>query len=201
MPGHSTRKFVRIPSNLIVKIRNRAMTEETRHDLDLIKNISKGGVFIETTMPFQLGSVVEMEFRMPENNQMVRAKGIVRWRNDGSIQGQPVGMGVEFYTLSAIDKKAISEFVRLETARSLADKLFGDDKRKKILQLHARNLGGSLHIKDFFEQTSLQKEDYNIIQDYVGMGLIKIDDDGTFHFTAPEDRAIQEAILKALKEG
>lgn len=194
------RRYVRIPSNFIVKIRNRKLTDSTRIELEKIKNISAGGVFIETKMPFPMGSVIEMEFTIPQQDKLVSAKGVVKWSNDGSIPDAPIGMGVEFYSISHVDVNTISEFVKKEVSKNISEKLSGDPKRKAILKLYSKHVGGEIPIPEFLKETGILKEDTEIVQDFVEIGILSIIDDKTVKFTAPEDRKVLDAIVEALKE-
>ncbi|PIQ89588.1 MAG: hypothetical protein COV72_02295 [Candidatus Omnitrophica bacterium CG11_big_fil_rev_8_21_14_0_20_42_13] len=53
------------------------------------RNISLGGIFIDTNMPEQPGTTIEMVFLFKEDWGRVKLKGRVVWAGDG-------GMGVEF---------------------------------------------------------------------------------------------------------
>ena len=54
-----------------------------------IRNISTGGVFIETTAPFTRGENLTLIFSLPDKNGPVRITGHVVWRTQE-------GVGVEF---------------------------------------------------------------------------------------------------------
>ena len=74
-----------------------------------IRDISMGGAFIETTYPFEVGRVVEMQFTAPGTSTPVLAKGIVRWSNDGSQRNLQVGMGIEFFELRTSSGETVSD--------------------------------------------------------------------------------------------
>jgi len=75
-------------------------------------DISAGGLFVATYDLRPIGSVVNLEFTLPDGHE-VKVAGEVRWVKDpidGSSDGSP-GMGVKFDELSADDLRAIEEFV------------------------------------------------------------------------------------------
>ena len=56
---------------------------------ELIKNISAGGVFVETSEPFSTGEAVSLMFSIPNHEEQVKITGRIAWRTPG-------GVGVEF---------------------------------------------------------------------------------------------------------
>ena len=115
--GSDKRKFKRISTNMIVRIRTQKPSETTFIRLDQrVKNASVGGLFIETLQPFLVGSVVEFDFRVPGSPDLVRAKGLVRWSNDGSETTMPAGMGVEFLEVSKLRPEAINALEKMKDA-------------------------------------------------------------------------------------
>ncbi|MBU0543718.1 MAG: PilZ domain-containing protein [Proteobacteria bacterium] len=56
---------------------------------DLIKNISAGGVFIETRMPFNVGQDITMMFRLPKSRKLIQATGEI-------VRSDSHGIGVKF---------------------------------------------------------------------------------------------------------
>ena len=75
-------------------------------------DISAGGLFVATYDLRPIGSVVKIEFTLPDGYE-VKVEGEVRWVKDpidGDSDGSP-GMGVKFEALSEDDLRAIEEFV------------------------------------------------------------------------------------------
>src|SRR4029077_8417865 len=57
-------------------------------------NLSKGGIFVDTTAPFPIGTVVSMRLRAP-NTPVCEIQGTVAWlRPESTGPGQPAGMGI-----------------------------------------------------------------------------------------------------------
>jgi Tfp pilus assembly protein PilZ len=73
--------------------------------MGLGKDISVGGMFIETEAPASFGSGIVVRFRLPGHKEEMVMQGVVRWtRADG--------MGVQFGLLGARETHAITELVR-----------------------------------------------------------------------------------------
>ena len=81
---------------------------------DGIKNISEGGIFVNTRNPLPVGSMLHLEFSMPEMNTVTKCKGSVVWGYypDPLKDGMDLpGMGIEMMGLSPMDVGVISSFV------------------------------------------------------------------------------------------
>jgi uncharacterized protein (TIGR02266 family) len=78
-------------------------------------DISQGGVFISTYLPFPVGSAVDLEFSLPGTDAVLQACGEVRWVRDHSLHG-PRGIGVAFEQLSEEDRQAIHDFCTVRPA-------------------------------------------------------------------------------------
>ena len=74
-------------------------------------NLSKGGIFIETTDPLEPGEHVTLRFAVPGAGEL-EVVGIVAWVRTGNVDGLPDGMGVQFDTLDAHYGDVIDEMVR-----------------------------------------------------------------------------------------
>ena len=84
---------------------------------DYIRNISRGGVFIETRSPLELGTSLKLKFRLPGSDRPITAEGVVAWLVDSDEAEQeksPPGMGVKFGTLSETDLEMIDALVLTE---------------------------------------------------------------------------------------
>ena len=71
---------------------NYATREHTLEDV--IKNISLGGIFIETRRPPAAGQSISMKFRLPESGKLMHASGEIVW---AGLQG----IGVKFSSAAA----------------------------------------------------------------------------------------------------
>ncbi len=61
-------------------------------------NLSKGGIFIETAEPLEMGAHVSLEFEVPGAGNLA-VDGVVAWVRKGQADGLPDGMGVQFEQL------------------------------------------------------------------------------------------------------
>lgn len=71
-------------------------------------NISAGGIFLERTIPHQRGTVVSLQFTLPEDNVPIKVKGEIVNVGDSPDE---LGMGVKFVDLSEEDRLKISQFI------------------------------------------------------------------------------------------
>ena len=69
------------------------------------RDISLGGMFIETTSPATFGADVIVHVDLPGVDETLALPGVVRWVRDG-------GMGVQFGLLGAKETHAITEINR-----------------------------------------------------------------------------------------
>ncbi len=72
---------------------------EDRLYKDYIQNISAGGVFIETRMPFSVGQEVSLSFPLPNYQKYIKVAGEV-------VRISPQGIGVRF-TVVGEDQEAM----------------------------------------------------------------------------------------------
>jgi type IV pilus assembly protein PilZ len=74
-------------------------------------NLSKGGIFIETSAPLEVGEHVTLKFEVPGAGEL-EVDGQVAWVRQGSPDGLPDGMGVQFETLDQRYGQRIDGMVR-----------------------------------------------------------------------------------------
>jgi hypothetical protein len=79
--------------------------EDPRHvTFGFAKDISVGGMCVETEFPAPPRSPVVLRLDLPGLSETMILPGVVRWRRSG-------GMGVRFASLGTIEARAIAEFV------------------------------------------------------------------------------------------
>lgn len=106
--GIERRRFKRLPTALIASIRMRKPTQTEVLQIQ-IRNVSSGGVFIVTPFPFPISSLVEFDFNLPGQKEIVHVKGVVRWTQ---TQGPDTGMGIEFLEVTAESREVIQDYVK-----------------------------------------------------------------------------------------
>ncbi|MCA1665321.1 MAG: PilZ domain-containing protein [Myxococcales bacterium] len=72
------------------------------------RNISLGGVFLETEETLPFGAKVSLRFKVPTQAETIEVEGQVRWleMDDGRLRG----LGVRFEGLRARDVWALNKF-------------------------------------------------------------------------------------------
>jgi uncharacterized protein (TIGR02266 family) len=73
------------------------------------RNISLGGLFLETAEPFPLQTRLQIRFSIPTQPEPIEVTGEVRWIEQGSSD-QPAGMGIRFQGLRAREVWALNRF-------------------------------------------------------------------------------------------
>ena len=71
----------------------------------LARDISVGGMFVQTEAPAAFGAEVIVYITLPSDPKEMRLPGVVRWK-------RPDGMGVQFGLLGARETHAITEIVK-----------------------------------------------------------------------------------------
>lgn len=75
-------------------------------------NLSKGGLFLKTMFPVEVGTQLTCTFHLPDGRRPVTAVGEVVWTRKGNpTRLSPPGMGVRFYDLSELDSERLSHYV------------------------------------------------------------------------------------------
>ena len=110
-PDPGRRKDIRVKARLKVRFKDaRAFIAEYTH------NISKGGLFIRTGKPSEIGDQVEVVILLPGSDEEITCIGEVI-HVVGAAEASansPAGMGLHLGELSAEDKKEIEEFIEAE---------------------------------------------------------------------------------------
>ena len=106
------RKNERHPMRVRMDYRNRGGADFL---FEYTRNISKGGIFIETRDPLPVGTVVEMRFQPPGQDGVLDVSGRVTWVNEfrpDSDDNPNPGMGIQFEGLGEEERDLIAEVVR-----------------------------------------------------------------------------------------
>jgi len=73
------------------------------------RDVSVGGIFVETASPFPFGTEVVVHVRLPGYKDELAMPAVVRWTGED-------GMGLQFQLLGARETHAITEIVRKANA-------------------------------------------------------------------------------------
>ncbi len=152
MEGHEKRRYKRLAAGWLTRIRTIRISDSIRERLERAHNLSTGGVYIETLMPFERGALVEMVFSIPDVAENIHARGVVRWSNDGKMRDLPRGMGIEFLDVSAHLKKALDEYTQVLEAREAVAALTRTDLARGVLAFYCRKVGGTFQVREVAAQ-------------------------------------------------
>src|SRR5258708_105838 len=97
---------------------------------DYAKNISKGGTFIKTSKPLDVGTKFVFVLSIPGQVDQLQLKGTVMWTVDEGQQTEerPAGMGIRFNFSDDAERQQLEHFV----GKLMADKL-GSHVAQKLL--------------------------------------------------------------------
>lgn len=79
---------------------------------DYVRNLSKGGVFIQTTSPLPRGTLLKVVLPFADPPRVIEAEGVVAWVQGSSQSGGGMpGMGVQFVALDPDDRAFLDQVV------------------------------------------------------------------------------------------
>jgi c-di-GMP-binding flagellar brake protein YcgR len=73
-------------------------------------NISGNGIFLETSVPFALCTIIYLRFILPGSTEEILCEGKVA-RHHTDLDKKFRGMGIEFTRISFRDKRRIEEYI------------------------------------------------------------------------------------------
>lgn len=107
MTKHEKRQSKRVPFKIKVDYHY-----EGNFLYEYATDISQHGVFIESREPLPIGTQVTLQFSVPETKKPIEVAGTVMWINSTSAGSKNPGMGVQFTSISDIDKDTITSIVK-----------------------------------------------------------------------------------------
>ena len=145
MPGPEKRRTDRVPIDVLVQFTSRGSLDKIP---GVSRDISLGGLFIETAHPAPYGAAVLVGLTLPGQNTPVLLSGTVRWTS-------ATGMGVQFGLLGARETYAITELQRahvslaVPAAREVAPpaavhepRMTTEDRRAAVARAHRLHTQG-----------------------------------------------------------
>lgn len=94
------REHSRIP--VTTKVRRKGGDQE---EVLFTDDLSEGGIFLKSETPPFVGTIVELEISIPNNDKLIEVKGEVAWRLEGK------GCGVRFMRITQAQRKMIRDFI------------------------------------------------------------------------------------------
>jgi hypothetical protein len=103
-----------------------------------VSDLSQTGCFVHTDEPLPIGSVIELCFTVfPEEPVLFRGQGrVVRH----ALEGEPIGMGVEFVELSDASRDVVRKILLRDEANRQSRRLAKTDETLRTHGLVARLL-------------------------------------------------------------
>jgi uncharacterized protein (TIGR02266 family) len=104
------RRIMRAPVKLKIKFRSANLAQFIeRYAVD----VSKGGIFIRTKDPLEVGTKLKFEFQLQDGSPLIVGEGTVVWirEHDPNRKGIAPGMGVRFDKLQPESQKVLAEIL------------------------------------------------------------------------------------------
>ncbi len=104
------RRSTRVQVHLSVTV----LEPQTTIHMTVASDLSSGGMFIHELLPFDLGTDMELRFRLPGTPAEVVAQARVVQKREEFMEGmpdRPIGNGLRFTYLSLADGEAIEQYV------------------------------------------------------------------------------------------
>ena len=83
------RRFPRVPLRVRVTYRVRDQERSQQYEVESV-DVGEGGIFLKTDTPLGIGTVVELEFRLPGGAEPLRFCGTVAWSSQGAVRGKGI---------------------------------------------------------------------------------------------------------------
>lgn len=213
----NNRRFVRVEINAISNIKRQAISKQFEEELKAdILNISVGGIYFETGQPLPEGTLFEFEFKLPDSNKTVKAKGMVVWV---SKKRNATSMGVKFIKISTNDKAAILNYIQAKLEeKGLSIEEYGDDimiperipqgfeglvynkLHQQFLRIYFKEIGFDLSLDDILAKMACSEESLKIIlKTFEKCGVIQRTKDKV-NFYYAEDPQLRSKIEQWINE-
>jgi type IV pilus assembly protein PilZ len=126
--GSDRRREVRAPIELRVEYKRM-----NTFFADYTKNISRGGTFIATERPLDIGTEFVFALDLPGLPEPLRIKGRVMWQTspDEASKANPAGMGIEFLYGNAEERRDMEIIVEKLAVNQLGEHLAAKLLRKE----------------------------------------------------------------------
>jgi len=78
-----------------------------------IANLAKGGLFVKTMKTLPVDTFLNVEFSLPNRNQIIHTTGKVVWTRskDKSSEKMPPGMGIQFVDIDPEDERLLKNYM------------------------------------------------------------------------------------------
>lgn len=114
----SNRKALRVKSNQQIR-----MSSGRDFKKVYMENISGGGIYVATNDFLPVGSDIQLQFKMDQENFEFQLEGRVAWVNPKPLPSLPAGMGIQFKGSGSEHDRFIRKLIHGELDKSLAREL------------------------------------------------------------------------------
>lgn len=107
-----SRRDERAPLALKVRFKSADLNEFIEH---YSYDISKGGLFIKTKKPLEIGTLLKFELQLKDTSRIIEGVGRVAWcRRPNELESldRPAGMGIKFIKMSSESKAMVDVIVK-----------------------------------------------------------------------------------------
>ena len=109
MSGREKRESLRKPLRLELNYRD---ANGGNFLFEHSRNISDGGLFIETTHPLPVGAALVVRFTPPDGSEVIEMNGTVTWVNPVRDDAPNPGMGIRWNGLSEKQRRIVESIVK-----------------------------------------------------------------------------------------
>lgn len=103
--GNKKRQKIRTDLCLRVEVR-----EGGRNHILFSQNIGEGGVFLKSASPLPVGSLLDLNLKLPRHPKPLKVRGEVVYTFGTNAVGHPAGMGIKYVNLDAETNAVLSNF-------------------------------------------------------------------------------------------
>jgi uncharacterized protein (TIGR02266 family) len=191
------RHFRRVAADFVAEVRRvEGSPEELEGISSRVKNLSSGGVFVETQKLQPVGSVIEIRFSVGPKVRPMRALGVVRWTSsDPGSQG----MGVQFVEVDEGVTSEVDGYVEKRADAQLARDLTRTPLHEAFVRLHSTAQGDALTIAEIARRLDSARGLVRLIlRTFEQLGLVVVHGD-IVQFLVPAREELAATIARIVE--
>jgi hypothetical protein len=187
-----------VPTDFVTEVKELAASSEELESIRArVKNLSKHGLFLETSTAYPVGAVLKMRFRLGPHAGEIKALGVVRWTRGGP---ERIGIGIHFVEVDEISAAELAQFIDT----SIHDRALRDLTRtplhESLLRLHAKKQGDVMPVGEIARQLGATQGLVRLVlRAFADHGLVTLQDD-VVNFLVPEDEELRRAVGRHIEE-
>ncbi|MBC7659884.1 MAG: PilZ domain-containing protein [Chitinophagaceae bacterium] len=87
-------------------------SSDQKNMFNFCRDISEGGLFIETHLPLELGRIITINFKFPYDLSEFATEALVKWVRKEHSETAPAGMGLLFVNQTEESKHALAIHIK-----------------------------------------------------------------------------------------